>query len=108
MRVLLDVIYNHSGANWLYPAGTPGGPEKPTYTEGQYPFGDWRGAQGQRIGAIAGGEDGIWPKEFTDPDRYTRAGRGSLDASKFADTDDAQFRRTDFEDLRDFALAPER
>ena len=25
MRVLLDVIFNHSGANWLYPPGTPGG-----------------------------------------------------------------------------------
>jgi glycosidase len=105
MRVLLDVIYNHSGANWLYPTGTPGGPEKPIYTSGQYPFGDWRGDQGQRIGTIAGGEDGVWPSEFADPDRYTRAGKGSLDASKFPDVDDAEFRRTDFEDLRDFALA---
>ena len=25
MRVLLDVIFNHSGANWHYPPGTPGG-----------------------------------------------------------------------------------
>jgi glycosidase len=105
MRVLLDVIYNHSGANWLYPTGTPGGSEKPIYTSGQYPFGDWRGAQGQRISTIAGGEDGVWPSEFADPDHYTRAGRGSLDASKFPDVDDAEFRRTDFEDLRDFALA---
>ncbi len=105
MRVLLDVIYNHSGANWLYPTGTPGGPEKPIYTSGQYPFGDWRGDQGQRISTIAGGEDGVWPSEFADPDRYTRAGKGSLDASKFPDVDDAEFRRTDFEDLRDFALA---
>jgi len=105
MRVLLDVIYNHSGANWLYPTGTPGGPEKPIYTSGQYPFGDWRGDQGQRISTIAGAEDAVWPSEFADPDRYTRAGKGSLDASKFPDVDDAEFRRTDFEDLRDFALA---
>jgi glycosidase len=105
IRVLLDVIYNHSGANWLYPVGTPGGEQKPVYTGGQYPFGDWRGDQGQPISSITGGEDGVWPSEFADPGRYTRAGTGSLDASRFPDVDDAEFRRTDFEDLRDFALA---
>ncbi len=104
LRVLLDVIFNHSGANWLYPAGTPGGEIKAAYTSGQYPFGDWRGDQGQAIAAIAGGEDGVWPSEFHDFNRYTRAGTGSLDASRFPDVDQAEFRRTDFEDLRDFAL----
>jgi len=109
LRVLLDVIFNHSGANWLYPPGTPGGELKAAYTNGQYPFGEWRGDQGQAIMTITGGEDGVWPSEFADPDRYTRAGTGSLDASKFPDVDQAEFRRTDFEDLRDFALdAPER
>jgi glycosidase len=53
---------------------------------------------------ITGGEDGVWPREFQHPDRYTRAGTGSLDASKFPDVDQAEFRRTDFEDLCDFAL----
>jgi glycosidase len=104
LRVLLDVIFNHSGANWLYPAGTPGGEIKAAYTNGQYPFGEWRGDQGQPIAAIAGGEDGVWPTEFHDHERYTRAGTGSLDASRFPDVDQAEFRRTDFEDLRDFAL----
>jgi glycosidase len=104
LKVLLDVIFNHSGANWLYPPGTPGGERKPAYTSGQYPFGEWRGDEGQPIAAIVGDEDGVWPTEFADPDRYTRAGAGSLDASKFPDVPDAQFRRTDFEDLRDFAL----
>ena len=46
----------------------------------------------------------MWPSEFADPDRYTRAGTGSLDASRSPDVDNAEFRRTDFEDLRDFAL----
>jgi len=100
LRVLLDVIFNHSGANWLY----PGGELKPAYTSGQYAFGDWRGDEGQPIPAIVSREDGAWPGEFSDPNRYTRAGTGSLDASKFPDVDDAEFRRTDFEDLRDFAL----
>jgi Alpha amylase, catalytic domain len=71
---------------------------------GQYPFGEWRGDQGQAIMTITGGEDGVWPCEFADPDRYTRAGSGSLDASRFPDVDQAEFRSTDFEDLRDFAL----
>ena len=100
LRVLLDVIFNHSGANWLY----PGGELKPAYTSGQYRFGDWRGDEGQPIPTIVGREDGAWPTEFSDPDRYTRAGTGDLDASKFPDVADAEFRRTDFEDLRDFAL----
>ena len=104
LRVLLDVIFNHSGANWLYPPGTPGGELKAAYTSGQYPFGAWRGDEGQPIPAITGGKDGVRPNEFADPDRYTRAGTGSLDASKFPDVDQAEFRRTDFEDLRDLAL----
>ena len=29
IRVLLDVIFNHSGANWLY----PGGADRPPYTD---------------------------------------------------------------------------
>ncbi|HET9562806.1 MAG TPA: alpha-amylase family glycosyl hydrolase [Propionibacteriaceae bacterium] len=53
---------------------------------------------------VAGGEDGVWPSEFHDFNRYTRAGTGSLDASRFPEIDQAEFRRTDFEDLRDFAL----
>ena len=35
MRVLLDVIFNHSGANWNYPPGTPGGERMPRYTSEQ-------------------------------------------------------------------------
>ena len=71
LRVLLDVIFNHFGANWLYPPGTPGGEIKAAYTAGQYPFGAWHGEQGQAIVTIAGGEDGVWPSEFQDPDSYT-------------------------------------
>jgi glycosidase len=104
LRVLLDVVFNHSGANWLYPAGTPGGDLKPTYTSGQYAFGQWRGDEGQPIPAITGREEGAWPSEFQDPASLHPGCTGSLDASKFPDVDDAEFRRTDFEDLRDFAL----
>ena len=103
MRVLLDVIFNHSGANWLYPPDLPGGPRKPHYTTDRHPFGSWLGSQGQTVGAIAGLDDGVWPSELTGPDTYTRAGTGNLGAGSL-DDDQAEFRRTDFEDLRDFAL----
>ncbi len=104
LRVLLDVIFNHSGPNWLYPPETPGGALMPAYTSSRYPFGSWRGDQGQPVAALAGAQDGVWPRELQDADDYTRAGFGSLDASRFPDADDAEFRRTDFEDLRDFTL----
>lgn len=31
LRIILDIIFNHSGDNWLYPSGTPGGAETPHY-----------------------------------------------------------------------------
>jgi glycosidase len=103
MRVILDVVFNHSGANWLYPGGVLTPPYLP-YPQ-RYPFGAWRGNQGQAIGAIGGNDDGVWPIEIQDPDCYTRAGNGSLDAT-LADLDNpvAEHKRTDFGDLRDFDL----
>lgn len=103
LRVILDVIYNHSGSNWVYPAGTPGGAERPDYTGGRYPFGAWRSAGGGETAAIGGPGDGVWPRELQDPDRYTRAGRGNLGAGDIDDPN-AEARRSDFEDLRDFRL----
>jgi glycosidase len=103
MRVLLDVIFNHSGANWDYPPGLPGGERKPHYTAGRHPFGSWLGDQGQTVSAITAADDGVWPAELAAPDSYTRAGTGNLGAGSL-DDDRAEFRRTDFEDLRDFAL----
>ena len=72
---------------------------------GRYPFGAWRGADGAaRPGRrSAGAEDGVWPAELQDRDAYTRAGTGSLGAGDLDDAD-AEHKRTDFEDLRDFAL----
>ena len=42
LRVILDLIFNHSGCNWVYPADAPGGPSTPYYTQGRYAFGAWR------------------------------------------------------------------
>jgi glycosidase len=104
LRVILDVIFNHTGMNWIYPEGVPGGAYTPAYTAGRYDFGDWLGDRGQRIAAIAGPDDGVWPSELQEPDRYTRAGSGSLGAG---DIDDpaAEHKRSDFITLRDLALA---
>ena len=46
LRIILDIIFNHSGPNWVYPDELPGGPFTPHYTTGRYPFGAWLGAAG--------------------------------------------------------------
>jgi glycosidase len=103
LRIILDVIFNHSGSNWLYPPETPGGPFMPHYTTGRYPFGSWRGADGQPVERIQSGEDGVWPVELTDIEDYTRAGAGNLGAGDLDDPQ-AEDKRSDFYDLRDFRL----
>jgi len=103
MRIVLDIIFNHSGPNWIYPPGTPGGQETPVYTTGHYPFGSWLGDQGQSISAIKGSEDGAWPVELQDANRYTRAGAGNLGAGDINDPN-AEHKRSDFFTLRDLQL----
>jgi glycosidase len=103
LRVILDIIFNHSGPNWLYPHDTPGGTAQPHYTSGRYPFGAWLGGNGQEVGAIQGAEDGVWPAELQDPEHYTRAGSGSLGAGDIDDPQ-AEHKRSDFLMLRDFKL----
>lgn len=108
MRIILDVIFNHSGDNWLYAPGTPGGVYQAAYSTGRYAFGGWRNADGRDDALIASGnlqneDDGVWPSELQDPDGYTRAGSGSLGAGDLADPY-AEHKRSDFMDLRDFNL----
>jgi glycosidase len=105
MRVILDIIFNHSGLNWVYPPGTPGGRYTPTYTSDRYPFGHWLNEEGAAVETIGDHEDrGVWPTELQDAEYYTRAGAGSLGGG---DIDDpyAEHKRTDFITLRDFNLA---
>jgi glycosidase len=103
LRVILDVIFNHSGPNWLYPPETPGGASMPPYTTGRYPFGSWRGDEGQPVAKIENGEQGVWPNELADAENYTRAGAGDLGAGA-VDDPQAEHKRSDFFDLRDFRL----
>ena len=98
LRVILDVIFNHTGNNWVY----PGDENKPPYRHWPsfYARGKWRTGTDQLADAIGGVEDGVWPQELQDEGYYTRAGEGSLGAGNFEDPH-AEFRRTDFVGLRD-------
>lgn len=104
LRIILDIIFNHSGSNWNYPPGTPGGEQEPDYTSGFYRFGSWLGNDGQNIAGEPGTTaDGVWPSELQNPDCYTRAGKGDLGRGELDDPN-AEFRRSDFISLRDFQL----
>jgi glycosidase len=98
LRVILDVIFNHTGNNWVY----EGDRDRPPYRPwpGSYRRGRWRTGAGGLAAAVGGVEDGVWPEELQAEEHYTRAGDGSLGAGAFEDPH-AEFRRTDFVGLRD-------
>jgi len=102
IRIILDIIFNHSGFNWVYPNGdiTPGFRPFPNRHE----FGSWLGHTGEQVGAtVRNVDEGVWPVELQDSDSYTRAGLGDLGAGSLEDPN-AEHKRTDFFTLRDFAL----
>ena len=102
IRIVLDVIFNHSGFNWMY----PGGAVEPPYRAfpDHYEFGDWLGREGEPVGSlVTDPEQGVWPVELQDARCYTRAGVGDLGAGAIDDPH-AEHKRTDFLSLRDFAL----
>lgn len=102
IRIILDIIFNHSGFNWIYPDGV----REPSFKHfpDHYPFGEWLGQQGEQIGTtVTDIEQGVWPSELQDSRFYTRAGKGDLGAGSLDDPH-AEHKRTDFFTLRDFAL----
>jgi glycosidase len=101
LRIILDIIFNHSGANWVYPGGAYEPPYLPPPL--RYPFGAWLDADGRESAAIATADDGVWPVELQDVERYTRAGSGSLGSGDLGNAD-AEHKRSDFLSLRDFRL----
>ena len=99
LRVILDVIFNHSGHNWDYTAG-----ENPPFRPwpGFYARGSWLDAGGQPAAAIGSGDDGVFPVELQAEIYYTRAGKGSLGAGGIDDPH-AEHKRSDFDgSFRDF------
>ena len=103
IRVILDVIFNHSGRNWDYDPAAPGGPHKPFYTGSRHPFGSWLDREGQAADEVTAKDDGVWPSELRSEEAYTRAGKANLAESDFTNAL-AEHKRGDFEDLRDFDL----
>ena len=98
MRVILDIVFNHTGDNWTY----PGGVDQPAFLQWPqfYSKGDWRDRTGAGTAAIGGDDDGVWPTELQREDYYTRAGEGDLGKGDIADPH-CEFRRTDFDGDRD-------
>lgn len=101
IRILLDIIFNHSGANWIYPQAQ----WQPPYKSfpANYNFGNWLDAQDQPVPAINTADEGVWPRELQNSEHYTRAGCGDLGAGDINDPH-AEHKRTDFLVLRDFNL----
>jgi len=102
IRIILDIIFNHSGANWDYLIDGNIVSE-PDYLDSPYKYKDiaWRNNWEQPIDGISGKGDGVWPRELQDKDCYTRAGKGDLGAGEIEETT-AQHKRTDFFSFRDF------
>jgi len=103
LYIILDIIFNHSGCNWLYDPETPGGIYEAGYTPGHHRFGSWRDGLGHAGDGIKSSHDGVWPAELQDAARYTRAGSGDLGAGRIDDPQ-AEHKRSDFHSLRDFDL----
>jgi glycosidase len=99
LRVLLDVVFNHTSENWFYAVDPR---DQPPYLPwpGFYPKGPWLDRQGNPTDQILTPDDGVWPKELWPDDYYTRAGEGDLGAGDINDPH-AEFRRTDFDGDRD-------
>jgi glycosidase len=106
LRVVLDVIFNHSGCNWLYDASA-GNAFEPAYLAQGYHDPIWpRNGLGGAImnpGQAPGRDDYAWPEDLQHKDCYMRAGKGDLGAGDITD-DNAEHKRTDFCSLRKFNL----
>ena len=94
LRIILDIIFNHSGATG-YPPDTPGGRGLDAgLHHGPLPFGAWAQDAGGRVAVDRGPDDGVWPAEFQDPEP-TRAPAAATWA-RATSTIRAEHKRTDF------------
>lgn len=119
MRIILDIILNHTGDNWGY---VPPG-HAPAHARNEPPFlgfpnfyGNphdtdaagwglaWRDERQAGVAtAGTGPHDAVWPLDLRREDRYTRAGAGSLGGDDI-ENPHAEHKRTDFFALKDLAL----
>ena len=81
IRVIFDIIVNHTARNWLY--HVDGAVRKladdPFYVPGAgpYEFGAWLDENGGQLpeGAAPGPDDAVWPRELQKPGAYHRRGQ---------------------------------
>jgi glycosidase len=122
IRIVLDVIVNHSGDNWGYvspgaalatahnePAfrGWPdfyGNPHNPNTSGWRVAWRDEHQTGVATDGTLmTGAHEAVFPLDLRDLSFYTRAGRGDLGRGAI-DDQHAENKRTDFLALKDFAL----
>ena len=81
IRVIFDIIINHTARNWLYWVD---GKVRPLAADpffvagaGPYEFGAWLDADGGQLpdGVAFGPDDAVWPVELQNPDAYHRRGQ---------------------------------
>ncbi|MEU4544724.1 alpha-amylase family glycosyl hydrolase [Nonomuraea dietziae] len=100
IRVILDVLLNHSGENWDYDLDGQDVVRPPYRAGPPYDFGAWRDGKGGRLprGIVPTGPDhGVWPEELQSPEAYTRAGGDGGSFGPGGDEDpDAPYRRADW------------
>lgn len=102
IRIILDIIFNHTGFNWVYPGGVAEPPYK-AFPQ-HYAFGSWLDRDGKQVATpLVDVDQGAWPEELQAAACYTRAGKGDLGAGSLDDPH-AEHKRTDFITLRDLAL----
>lgn len=103
MYVILDIVINHTGNNWFYREDGHLLSSLPYRFDPPYDFGAWRTANGGSSSVVRTSDDGIWPREFQNPEWYTRAGqieRWDPDEDEDPLDDDVEFRRGDFYELK--------
>jgi glycosidase len=122
LKIILDIIINHSGDNWGYlppQAQLSAAINEPFFKSFPDFYGNpnggatkdwqvaWRNEQEKvfttNSADISGVHDGVWPADLQKPGIYTRAGMGKLGNGDVEDPH-AEHKRTDFFSLKDFAL----
>jgi glycosidase len=117
LRIILDIIANHTGDNWGYlppEAGLDALRNAPPYLAFPQFYGaatgpgeGWstalRDEHQQGSTTATGPHDGVFPIDLRAPRHYTRAGKGELDRGGLDDAH-AEHKRTDFFALKDLAL----
>lgn len=104
MRIILDIIFNHSGTNWLYSLDESAHHKPPFRRDGFYEPTYPRSGMGHGLepGSDPPHEnDFVWPSDLRQPDNYWNKGKADLGAGDPTD-DLAEHKIGDFESLKSF------